>query len=416
MSSQPAKTPSQCISMSPELKVSVVATTFFPFSDQPTKRIRPENALIHEEVRDNLKPNVVAEVDADGHKWFAVAVLSPYTQGFHVMLVDLSNRYVPDPTHMEDKEGTRIMDVWANTVDFQKSLSGTKSVHVGWNWSPRSYGEAEEKGGFQSLTTKWHPQLWNSEEPNKFVPLDSLGEATRRVIQGNSFNRLFGELVSDTSLQDPILRSFLSMQSVRVDNRGISVLLAKGLSETFRKPEFFPHFIKKIAVDLDNMACDISEATTYLDNSDLDRLIKNAFENSTDGIFPILRQDVTLLPAGDRISKIFALKDKNYPSYFIDRLLRLNFRLKDKKDVSENLRIRKGFGYALVFSEDVGTQNAFMRIMPGFFVEDRGGVVEALGIVLKRVERADGSQDEVLAKKRQMLRAFGEYITSTSSI
>jgi hypothetical protein len=48
-----------------------------------------------------------------------------------------------------------------------------------------------------------------------------------------------------------------------------------------------------------------------------------------------------------------------------------------------------------------------MRILPGILVEDRGGVVEALGVAITRRGGIDPSQKEKDEEKRVILKELG---------
>lgn len=400
--------------LSKETDVPLVETAFFPFSGTMTTRIGPVQALSQEMVRESLLPNVITEIYVAGHPWKVAAVLSPYTPLFHVMLLDSSKRYMPDPTFLSPQEGDGLMKIWQRIVSFQEGLKGTKAINVGYNWSPRSYGEAEEKGGFQSLTTKWHLQFWNQPESAQSVPLDSLKEETRRVILGNSLNKWFGVFINEHMLKNNAsFNRFLDLGRAVIDNRGIEISARGNLKEIFARPGFFSEFLQPLAVYLDRMARDITECFSTLDNSRLEKLIKGEFEEGANGALPILREDPHLLPYDERTRKIQFLGEKGYSNKVLNLLMHLNSLVKEKADAPDNRWFRKGLGYALVFSQDLESEKTRMRIMPGIFVEDRGGVVEALGIALYRREGIDSSQEEKNKGKRMMLKKLGEYLRNS---
>lgn len=393
--------------------VPQVETSLFPFSDKPTARIAHAEALDSKKVADNLRPNVVADVDIQGHPWSVTAVLSPYATGFHVMTVDLSDRYVPDPRFLSADEGSELMATCGKIVDFQERLPNTTTVSVGYNCSPRSYGAEEEKGGLQSLTTKWHIQLWNQPEATQRVPLDSLKEGTRRAILGNGLNRVFGMMVKENIFKELSFGKFLDLNNVDVDNRGIEVPVNGSLREVFAMPGFFAEFLKPLAVKLDAMARDMTETFSDMDNPRIEELIKGEFERGTNGILPALREDPHLLPYDERIRRIRQLEGKGYGPRDMRLLRGLNVFVRGRQQVSEDKWIRKGLGYALVFSQDLATGKTKMRLMPGVLVSERGGVVEALGVALYRRETVDPHQAEKDEEKRRVLRQLGAYLQNS---
>lgn len=396
--------------------VPYVTTTFFPYSETPTTRIGHEESLDSQVVRENLAPNTIAEVDILGNPWSVVAVLSPYTRGFHVMLVDLSDRYLPDPTKLSDsdREGDALMDLWGRIVDFQNGLPDSRSVHVGYNWSPRSFGEEEEKGGFQTLTTKWHPQFWNFGELNNFVPLENVGEGARRAILGNKYNQWFGEVLRDYLKNQRF--GFLDASSMRVDKRGLEVALTTNLSRVFQGGEFFSNGLKPIAVFLDKLACNISQAFSSVDFSKIDTQIEAAFETRTNGILPFLREDPHVLSPEERRARIQQLEDKGYDPRFVRKLLLLNSWLEERQDTDPASWFRKGFGYALVFSQNLKTGQALLRVMPNILVAERGGVVEALGVALKRTQKTDETSWAEINAKRLVCKQLREYLMTDPSL
>lgn len=324
------------------------------------------------------------------------------------MLVDLSPKYKPDPTYVEGQEGDDLMKFWADTVNFQKRIPGSKAVNIGWNWSPRHL--SLEQRGFQSLLTKWHPQFWNFEDLTNLVPLSSLDEVTRRGIEGNKFNELFGRLVL-ASIHNPIffgtrVSDFIDLNG-RADARGIEFTLKNGLAETFQSHKFYEDFLERFAKYLGNMALDFTHATTAIESERDEGLLKMEFETGTNGVFDILQEPPRLLSLSERRQRISNLLGKYEPS-FARRLMLLSPHLQEREVVPKTLWFRKGFAYALVFSEDLESGKSIMRIMPGVFAEDRGGVVEALGIALTRKTEVDGSELFANNKKRNLLRKFGE--------
>jgi len=389
-------------------KVPLVKTSFFPFSGKETRRIGQEESLNYELIRESLLTNAIGKLPVPQGEWYAIAVLSPYSEDFHVMMVDLSPKYKPDPTHVKDEEGTNLMRFWAETVAFQKRLPETQSVNVGWNWSPRHLNLAQR--GFQSIITKWHPQFWNFNDLNHLVPISSLDETTKRGIEGNKFNELFGRFVLEAMHSSRILGSeinkFISSEG-KTDNRGVEFSLRKNLVETFGTSNFFEDFLKKFATYLSEMALDFTWATTTSDGSLDEALIGIEFETGKNGMKDILAENLRLLSLEERRHRLLSLEDK-YSPYVLKRLLLLDNYLKEKANVPSRLWFRKGFAYALVFSEDLASNRSVMRIMPGVFQEDRGGVVEALGVALTRNNKVNELQLPVNEKRHMVLLQLGK--------
>jgi hypothetical protein len=396
------------MSLSKDYSVPGVETAFFPFSGKDTKRIGHVEALDQKTVEENLRPNVIAEVNVAGNPWSVTAVLSPYTPLAHVMLLDLSKRYMPDSRYVSDQEGKELMATCQKIVDFQEGLKDSRFINVGYNWSPRSYGESEEKGGFQSLTTKWHIQFWNQPESIKNVKLSSLIEGSRRAILGNKFNRRFGDFINERIVnKKDVFGRYLDVDSTITDNRGIEIPLKESLSKVFSKPEFFSEFLKPLAGDLDEITKDLTESFSTRDNAQIENLIKKEFEGEICGPLAILRQEPRLLPNDERTRRIQLLEKKGYSRKALDLLMNLNKIVKEKTESPKNNWFRNSLGYALVFSQDLINKKTVMRILPGILVEDRGGVVEALGVAITRRGGIDPSQKEKDEEKRVILKELG---------
>lgn len=357
-----------------------------------TTRIRQPESLNHELLVESVTPNVIQEVNINNHPWSVVAVLSPYSSLFHVMVVDLSKRYNPDPVRIENQEGNELMSLWSEIAEFQKGIRGTEAVHIGYNCSPRSFGVEEEKGGFQTMVTKIHPQFWNSEKATEFVSLNTLVPSMQMALKGNSYNRLFGEFLKDFLERQEF--GILDLDKINIDNRGIKVDLNKDLVKALRSNEFFSGFLKPIAVFLDDLACNMTKAVSSLDLRVIDQIIENSFVSSTNGILPFLRQDPRLLSFEERIKRIKELVKLDYPQWFIDRLLVVNSHLRNREEVKEERWFRKGLGYALVITENLVQRKTSLRVMPAVFVEARGGVVEAEGVALFRPAKRDNLTKE----------------------
>lgn len=404
-----------------EKLVRLEKTTFFPYSSVSTPRLIARTALDRSAVEQGLAPNTIAKINLSEGAWRVVAVLSPYTQkGCHVMLVDDSDKYKPDPTqrHVSKNEGNNLMKLWRQITNFQRQMPGTKSINVGWNYSPTAYGTDEERGGWQTLTTKWHPQLWNFVGDQELVPLDSelIAEGTRRVLKGNKLNEFFGLIVKDYILKNiPRSENFLVLSTTRVDYKGLEVDLKDNLSQTLEKEGFFSDFLQTIASGLDRVAQDVIDATSTFDRLDFMDCVRQSFEIYPDGHYSSLQErEMELRPKEERKNRLMELEKKGYPDHIISKLLALNRYLRGKSEVPVNERFRKGFGYALVLSEELNSDGmpnrTFLRITPGIYVEDRGGVVEALGIALRRQESVDPFQAEKDNEKREVLRRLGEYL------
>ena len=144
-----------------------------------TKRLRPFNALDLRKMIDALETSIIKTINIDKHPWSVISVISPYSDDFHVMLMETSiNRYLPSIEYIDDKEGNSLMKIWMDIIKYMKERKKDQKIYLGYNWSPRSWGKKEEETGFQSIPTKWHGMFWswpdfqkeiNQKENNKLI-------------------------------------------------------------------------------------------------------------------------------------------------------------------------------------------------------------------------------------------------------
>ena len=148
-------------------KITILTIPLFPYlpagRQKPpvTKRIRPDDALDLKGMLKEIRKSEVAAFNLAGNPWSLSSVFSSYSPDIHVMFIEMSpNRYVPGPEKIPVSEGERLMKLWATTLELIARRKTVATIHAGYNWSPRAWGKEEEKTGFQSLPTKWHPHLW----------------------------------------------------------------------------------------------------------------------------------------------------------------------------------------------------------------------------------------------------------------
>lgn len=379
-------------------------------------RIKQPQALDPELLLQSLEPQVITRINVEGNPWGVVAALSPYNgdpESVHVMVIDMSRRYLPDPHRVPLDEGNAVMQTGGKIVEFLEKQPNSRSIHFGYNWSPRAYredGGGEEKGGYQSLTTKLHFQVWNFTSDPKTAPLDSLPEGVRWAIIGDEYKKLAAELVCK-----PVLErhgaSILDTSRIEIDSRGVRMpLTARTLSDAIKDPAFFK-FLQAVDFELDVAVRDVIKATTGVDIWELDEKIRYSFEHGTNGVLPQLRESLKLLPIEERKKRIAELEERGYPKRLVHALQLLNPHFRERSEEGEGYWIRKGLAYALVFSEDLERGKVSLRVSPGIFVGDRGGVVEANGVALKRRETA-GSTNEELERRRKALTQLKDFLTS----
>ena len=148
-------------------KITILNIPLFPYrksgqkKPQPAKRIRPPDSLNLKKMISEIKKSEIITLDINKKPWSVVSVYSAYSPDIHVMLVETSpNRCLPGPEKIPDSEGDKLIPIFSAVLDFISQRKINDSIHLGYNWSPRAWGLPEEKTGFQSIPTKWHPHIW----------------------------------------------------------------------------------------------------------------------------------------------------------------------------------------------------------------------------------------------------------------
>ena len=399
-------------------RIPMLEIPLFPFTREtdktaaPPRRLRPTDALDLPELVREMERSAVCRLPACNGAWAVVSVFSPYSPDMHVMALELSpDRYLPGPERVPDEEGDALAASLAAILVFIENRYGTDAACWGYNWSPRSWGAPEEHTGFQSVPTKWHPQIWAA-PPCPGAPYarwatpELLSDSERRLLLDNDHGRLFGETIRGQLERrfgpDSLFRRMFPADGHRCDARGFATGSALAPAALLARPGFFSQALKPVANALDELLRDVTETMTTLDCAGTDRLLTGIEQ----GTLP----DLTLLRAAPALRDPAAIRRafavKGYPDGLADALHEpVRLRCEERGDAAEWWR--KGFGYALALRgrKDGGTE---LRIMPGLR-NGPGGVVEALGMVLRRPE--DRMLDSPARdRKRAVLRELEEYL------
>jgi len=395
--------------------VRMLTIPLFPYlqpgekKPRKTKRIRPEDTLDLRSLLKEIEKSTIITLEICGKPWSVVSVYSPYSLDIHVMLIETSpNRYLPGPEKIPEREGNCLMQLWATILDFIAEREMNATVHVGYNWSPRSWGQEEEKTGFQSIPTKWHPQLWGwppfhntpgeKLKYGQWVDSTSLLPPEKRLLGDNNYAEPFGLLIKNKLKKTfppntPFHKSF-SYSNWSVSGRGICASFNTSVPEILRTPKFFSHVLKPLAVQLDHLTRDLTEALTKIKCKDMDNILVET-EKRRPKNWKRLRVRPTMQTEA-YIRKVF--KKKRYPEFLLEAILE-PVRNRCNETADPNNWWRKCFGYALILVGPSKGKSGEIRIMPGVFVGP-GGVVEAQGIIIKRPEDKQVSDSEIREKNK----------------
>ena len=310
------------------------------------------------------------------------------------------------------------MQLWSAILDFFGDKVSGETIHVGYNWSPRAWGEEEEKGGFQSIPTKWHAMLWNwppfpkigeTTDYAKWIDVDSLTPVAKRVLIGNNYVKPFGNLIKNkikkVFTNGTLGREFFPLSNWKIDNRVISVKFNSSIQSVLKTPGFFSQVLKPIGKILEEITRELTQMLTTLDYGFIDKILMKT-ENG-----PLLKEDLKILRTPpvlrpyEEILKLF--KEKEYPMSLLEAIFEpVEKRCKETKDRTNWWR--KGFGYSLVLSSAFDGEFGELRILPGVYVGP-GGMVEAHQVFLKRPENQWIPEDEMKDKSR-VLWNLAEYL------
>jgi hypothetical protein len=381
----PEKVPQLTIPLSPYLQ---------PGEEKPreSKRIRPKDAIDLQSVVKEMKPNTVTTLNISGKPWSVVSVYSPYSPDVHVMVIETGvNRYLPGPEWVPDEEGNNLMELWATILDFIAKREANGTIHVGYNWSPRAWGKEEEITGGQSVPTKWHAMLWSwppfpnegKETPYaKWMDTASLTPEEKRLLGDNNYAEPFGQLIKNrleqTFPEDSLFCKLFDCSKWEIDGRGFYALFSRSIPELLRTHKFFSQVLKPLAVMLEQITRELTEAMTTLNCNDIDEILVEIEKGRLNDLKKL--RSTPSFRSDEYIRKVFEVR--GYTESLLEAILEPVWNRCNEEGDPANWW-RKGFGYAFVLSTPSEGNFGELRIMPGVFIGP-GGVVEAQGVVLRR--------------------------------
>ncbi len=402
-------------------KITALTIPLFPYlragerNPGKMKRIRPADSLDLRGMISEMRTSEIAAFDAGNGKWSATSVYSAYSPDIHLMLIETSpNRYVPGPEKIPDQEGDRLMKIWACILDLTAERKTVATIHAGYNWSPRSWGEEEEKTGFQSVPTKWHPHFWGwpsfrknttkKEWEAKGVSVSSLSAPLRRLSGENNYSKPFGKLIKERMgkkfSKGSLFNKLLPVHKWVIDERGVYTGFNSSVPEVLKAPGFFGCCLKPLAAMLEEIMRELSETFTTIRCKEIDRILAGTQKGIPKNL-KALRAAPVMRDEG-YIRKVFKLR--GYPSGLLGALLQP---VRNRCNQAGNPADwwRKGFAYALVFHGPASQANrdkrGELRIMPGVYVGP-GGVVEAEGFIITRPEDRKFSDAEIRRKSKDL--------------
>ncbi len=379
----------------------VVTVPLFPYikpnQQEPVrpKRLRPEDSLNLKLLVSELEACRITTLDLDKNPWSLISVFSPYSSEIHVMLMETStDRYLPSPEWLPDQEGEKIVGLWLQIAAYLRKQPQTNRISIGYNWSPRSWGPEEEKTGFQSIPTKWHPMLWNwpqfpragqNSDAVSWMATEQLSPALRRILGTDNAQAVLLEAIMEklAPVLDASACEIYALKAIAKEQATVSIMVAKELEDLLASCCFFSRLIKPMAQKLNELMVALSESFTDMDCGQIDALIECTVKARPDKkALDILRKPPRLK---QRDEVRACLKAQGLPVTLADSLYE-PIRARCLLDGQSGNWWRKGFGYALVIGDSVQAEHcSTIKIMPGVYV-GQGGVVEAQGVILQRPE------------------------------
>jgi hypothetical protein len=366
--------------------------------------MRPADAVDLKGLVSEMKKSAVTTKHISEKPWSLISVYSPYSPDIHVMLMETSpDRYLPGPEWIPEEEGEGVTKLIGAVLDFIGRRQSNSTIHAGYNWSPRSWGEEEEKTGFQSVPTKWHPMLWGwprldeTDDPDsqtvEWVDPSVLSPHERRILGENEFGlplcRFIRSILEKESEKLPDIKGPFSFDKSTISGRIVSIPFHDPLPQLFSSDGFFAGVLKPIAIILEKTFRMLTETFTTLDCSEMDALLRQC-EVKGPAILERLRNNPRIRDK-NAVSKLAC--NNNIPNDLMQTLSTPIFNRCNEKGIPSGWW-RKGFGYALVLSASTSEYVGHLKIMPGVYVGP-GGVVEAQGVILKRPEYIPCNQDSI---------------------
>ncbi|MDL2271301.1 hypothetical protein LJC03_05815, partial [Methanobrevibacter sp. OttesenSCG-928-I08] len=336
----------------------------------------------------------------NGYKWSVISVISPYSSDFHVMVMETdNNRYLPSLEYVEDNEGNQLMDLFLQIISYMEQKKNQK-IFFGYNWSPRSWGDLEEEGGFQSIPTKWHGMFYTqSNEFNEYINEEDIDFYFKKLNNNNYYKDIskswqyeINKIIQNTE------SAIITRSQSSIKDGGLIIEFDVSLKDLLKIDEFFSKFLKPIASYLNTYFFKLNDS--FFDNSlskKLDEILnKTSYGMISSKDYKTLQEIPTLLSDEEIVSN---LKKFNLKEPAINELIEI---VKNRYNSNKSNSWRKGFAYSLYF-EDLNNKT-ILKIVPGAYL--RGGVVEISGLLLKRSEDTLPSNN-ILKEKSNELFEFG---------
>ncbi|MBI2039722.1 hypothetical protein HYT18_01490 [Candidatus Microgenomates bacterium] len=348
-------------------------------------------------VRQSIIPNRVFLMRCAEAPWMFFVPVNGYTLGDQLTSLRWDDEvYMPGPERLSAEEGEALMFVWGNIASAMMDDQRNEIVSVGYNWSPRSFGQS----GYQTIPRQ-HIQgfglLRISDLQGGSVELlerKELPKPVKASIVGGFHNIQLGRILmhhvtnGDFEGEKTVFYSLVDTEEAKIGFRGISFPLRRRLDDTLRSAGIHKDVILPLARILNQTAVDMSVAFTDLDPAGFDKQAELAMTTPSmpveqrEAILAFLTRTPSFLTRDKRLKNINGLKGK-YPEEVIAYMRdRVDKRLPEDSEPATHWK--NGFGYALAMRWDRRTGRSSLVIFSAV-TNGPGGVMEGTeGILLNR--------------------------------
>lgn len=378
-------------------------------TEAQTKRITSLDCLNESFVREQISPNQIAEVRADGVNWSLIVPHGGYTPAEHLMAMRSKEGYVAGPEGLPAGEGDDLFYVMGHLAQRMINNPDVSTVVFGWNWSPRSFGQK----GYQSIPTKFHPSIFclprNSEASRdymRFVDLNSLRREEVRAIKGSKYNLLFGNLLARHVLNgrfkgDKEIRDkYLNIGEACIKEQGTAVPIKGSLDEVLMAAGIFSGVFQPMSRFIDQLSAITSSVLTDLNPVVFDQVVEKALANGTteeqrNAAMAYLTRTPNLLPKQKREYHIRQLQEARYPDDIVEAIRRTSNKLPDNQVPLTGWKV--GFGCAVAIVYDTSLQEGVLSISAAVS-NGPGGIVESGVKAILRRPPQPFSREEMATK------------------
>lgn len=360
----------------------------YPDGYQLPKRQRPQDSLNIPKLCEALSDSILYERKFECLNFAVIGVLSPYSPDLHVMVAELSpNRYLPGPESFTNPEFNALCALCSDVLAASARNEFTVQC-VGYNWSPFAWGHIEERGGCQSVMTKFHMMMWqwNKLDEDSF---DNLSPKHKEIFELNNYNEPFAKLVWAKCGQ--FLAETGLFSDYVVNSRGLFVKFGVGkcVSDVLQRE----NFLREFSVQIQGILAHLSSCLTDLD---LDKMLGILMKTNDRMLTDIEIEELRRAPNPRSLEDVLQLcnndDERQLCSDLYDSVLERCGVCDTEKTIWE-----KGFGYSLVMCD---SENDF--VSPGLYVGlhahcGPGGVAEVVGCHLTRPEGFVAAEGEMIA-------------------